>query len=254
VPREEHALELDVGARRLSALRFSPVTTLIAGHVSPIVLEAAARETGPRAAFAGGPPGNRLRVLGLPLFSSFTTLHDLLHSTGFVVARDSAIALAVVFWLGLALWVNRDARRRIRDPFLVSFATLLGFAPPYIGPVVYLLFRPPETLDDVRSRRYELRAFEQQLARSQPSCPVCSSWVEADYIACPVCTTMLRQPCAKCNAPLELLWQMCPYCAAPVEPTQVDLDAALTAEAKTIALIVDGIPLVPQAEPHAADA
>jgi hypothetical protein len=192
-------------------------------------------------------------VLGLPLFSSSTTLHDLLQSTGFVIARNAAIALAVVFWLGLALWVNRDARRRIRDPFLVSFATLLGLAPPYIGPVVYLLFRPAETLDDVRTRRFELRALEQQVARTQPSCPVCSTWVESDYIACPVCTTMLRRPCAKCNAPLELLWQMCPYCAAPVEPTQVDLDAALTAEAKTIALVDDGIPLVPQAE-HAADA
>jgi hypothetical protein len=65
---------------------------------------------------------------------------------------------------------------------------------------------------------------------------------------------MLRQPCAKCNAPLELLWQMCPYCAAPVELARVDLGAALTAEAKTIALVDDGIPLVPQAEPLAADA
>jgi hypothetical protein len=192
-------------------------------------------------------------VFGLPLSSSFTSLHDLFHSTGFVVARNVAIALAVVFWLGLAFWVYRDARRRIRDPILVCFATLLGLAPPYIGPVVYLLFRPSDTLEDARSRRFELQALEQQLARSQPSCPVCRSWVEADYLACPVCTTMLRQPCARCNAPLEALWQMCPYCASPVEPPQVDLDAALTAEAKTISLVDDTIPLVPQAEQGAAD-
>ena len=37
-------------------------------------------------------------------------------------------------------------------------------------------------------------------------------------------------------------------------PSQVDLDAALTAEAKTIALVDDTIPLVPQSEPRAADA
>jgi hypothetical protein len=192
-------------------------------------------------------------VLGLLLSSSFTTLHDLFHSTGFVIARDVAVLLAAVFWLGLAYWVNRDARRRIGDPFLVGFATLVGLVP-YIGPVVYLPFRPAETLDDVRSRRVELRALEQQLARSQPACPVCSSSVEPDFVACPVCTTMLRQPCATCKAPLEPLWQICPYCLAPVAPSAVDLDAALTAEAKTIALVDDTIPLVPQAEPRAADA
>jgi Double zinc ribbon len=190
-------------------------------------------------------------VIDLPLSSSFTTLHGLFHSTGFVVARDTAVVLAVVFWLGLASWVYRDARRRVRDPILVLFATLLGLAPPYIGPVVYLLFRPQETLEDVHSRRVELQALEEQLARSQPACPVCRSAIEPDYIACPVCMTMLREPCAKCNAPLEPLWQICPYCAAPVEPPQVDLDAALTAEAARITLVDDTIPLVPQTEPRA---
>ena len=208
-------------------------------------------------------PGWRLRVdaagtfsavIDLPLSSSFTSLHDLFHSTGFVIARDVAVVLAVVFWLGLAYWVHRDARRRIGDPFLVFLATLLGLAPPYIGPVVYLLFRPAETLDDVRSRRVELQALEQQLARAQPACPVCKSSVEPDFLACPVCTTMLRQACADCKTPLEPLWQICPYCLAPVDPSQVDLDAALTAETRTIALVDETIPLVPQAEQHAADA
>jgi len=193
-------------------------------------------------------------VIDLPLCTSFTALHDLLHSTGFVVARNVAVLLAVLFWLGLASWVHRDARRRIGKPFLVFLATLLGLAPPYIGPVVYLLFRPSETLYDVRARRVELQALEQQLARSQPACPVCNSWIEPDFVGCPVCTTMLRQPCAACKAPLEPLWQMCPYCTTPVEPSMVDLDVALTAEVKTISLVDDTIPLVPQAEPRAADA
>lgn len=181
------------------------------------------------------------------------SLHELVHSTGFVIGEDVAVSLAVVFWLGLAYWVYKDARRRIRDPFLVAFATLLGLAPPFIGPVVYLLFRPSETLDDVRSRRVELQALEQQLTRAQPAaCPVCASLVEPDFVACPVCTTMLRQPCAHCKAPLEPLWQLCPYCVTPVAPSQVDLDAALTAEMRRISLVDDTIPLVPQAEHQSA--
>jgi hypothetical protein len=200
--------------------------------------------------------GTLSTVIEMPLFSSVTSIHsihDLFHSTGFVVARNVAVFLAVVFWLGLAFWVHRDARRRIGDPFLVFLATLLGLAPPFIGPVVYLLFRPSETLEDVHSRRVELQALEQQLARSQPACPVCRSAIEPDYLACPVCMTMLRQPCARCNAPLEPLWQMCPYCATEIESQEADLDAALTAEAKTIALVDDTVTLVPQPEPRVAD-
>jgi hypothetical protein len=261
VPREQHALELEVDARRLPPLRTSPVspiapvTTVRACHSSDIVLQTSVRETGqPPERLGAGAVGIFPAVIEFPLYSSVTSLHDLLHSTGFVVARNIAVFFAIVFWLGLALWVNRDARRRIGDPILVVFATLLGLAVPYIGPVVYLVFRPPETLDDLRSRRVELQALEQQLARSaQPACPVCRSSIEPDYIACPVCATMLRQQCVTCKAPLEPLWQLCPYCASAIEPSKVDLDAALTAETQMITL-VDDIPLVPQPETRAADA
>lgn len=182
--------------------------------------------------------------------------HGFFHSTGFVVGRNLAILLLVVFWLGLAFWVHKDARRRTSDGFLVFLASLLGLVPPYLGPVVYLLFRPPETLSDAHSRQVELRALEQQAGRAQPTCPFCSSPVELDYLACPVCTTMLREPCAGCRAPLERLWQMCPYCATPVvaSPSQGDLDAALSAEARMITLVDDTIPLVPRTERRAADA
>src|SRR5437763_619142 len=82
---------------------------------------------------------------------------------------------AVGCWLALAFWVHRDARRRIQDPVLVFLATLLGVVPPYVGPLVYLLFRPSEALEDVRSRRVELQVLEEQLARARQACPVCSS-------------------------------------------------------------------------------
>jgi hypothetical protein len=208
-------------------------------------------------AFGGRGAGDLPVVAVLSLFATLTTahgIHDFFHSTGFVLARNLALVLAVVFWLALGFWVHKDARRRTGEPFFVLLATLLGLVPPYIGPVVYLLFRPSETIEDVRSRRIEVRALEEQLARALPACPVCASPVEADYLACPVCTTMLRQPCARCDAPLEPLWQLCPYCASPIEPSQVDLDAALTAESQTIARLDDGTTLVPQPEARIADA
>ena len=188
------------------------------------------------------------------LATAFGSMHSALHSSAAAVTADVLILFAVVLWLGLGFRVHRDARRRIDDGWLVGLSTTLGFALPYIGPVVYLLFRSAETLDDVRSRRVEVEVLEQQLARRQPTCPTCSTSVEPEYLSCPVCTTMLREPCAKCNAPLEPLWQMCPYCATPVELSLADLDAALTGEAQTIALVNDTTSLVPQPEQRAADA
>jgi hypothetical protein len=174
-------------------------------------------------------------AVGLPVFSAFSSLHDAFHSTAFVVARNLAVFLALVFWLALAFWVFKDARRRIDDPWLVGVATILGLVPPYVGPLVYMLFRPAETLEDVRARRAELRALEQHLGRRSPACPRCNAAVEPDYLVCPVCVTQLRQPCAGCGAPLEPLWQACPYCARPFLPTDFDLDAALSAEARMLA-------------------
>ena len=150
-----------------------------------------------------------------------------------IAAFDVLILFAVVLWLGLGFRVHRDARRRIDDGRLIGLSTTLGFALPYIGPVVYLLFRPPETLADVHARDAEVRALRARLLQASPHCPVCLSDVEKDYLVCPVCTTRLREQCAHCNAALDLLWQACPYCAAPLAgplPIDRDLDAPLTAE------------------------
>jgi hypothetical protein len=126
------------------------------------------------------------------------------------------VLLAGVFWLASAFWTFKDARRRIDDPWLVVLATLLGLVP-YIGPLVYMLFRPPEYLDDVRERELEIKAMEERLSRRDSHCPVCRAEVDASFLVCPICTTKLRQACATCRAPLEALWQVCPYCETPID-------------------------------------
>jgi Double zinc ribbon len=172
--------------------------------------------------------------------SVFGSIHGVMHSSAVALAGDVLLAFAVVLWLGLGFRVYRDARRRIDDGFLVALATLLGFGIPFVGPLVYLLFRPPETLEDAHAREIEMHALRERLGRDTPVCPVCRSEVDDDFLVCPVCTTRLKQQCARCDAPLDPLWQLCPYCTAPVS-AQVeavpdfahDLDAALTAETAT---------------------
>ena len=60
-----------------------------------------------------------------------------------MVIRNLTIFLVAVFWLATVYWVYKDARRRIEDPWLVVMATLLGLAAPFVGPIIYLFFRPP---------------------------------------------------------------------------------------------------------------
>jgi hypothetical protein len=134
------------------------------------------------------------------------------------VARNVGILLGVVFWLATVYWVYKDARRRIEDPWLVGMATVLGAVPPFLGPLIYMLFRPPEYLDEVRERELEMLAMEERLADHGLRCPVCRGPVDASFLVCPVCTTRLKQACTECAAPLEPIWQVCPYCATPVPP------------------------------------
>ena len=143
-------------------------------------------------------------------------IHDFFSSSTWFVIRNLALFFVVLFWLALAYWVYKDARRRVEDPWLVALATLLGLVAPFIGVLIYMLFRPPEYLDDVRERELEIKAMEERLARRDLFCPVCRAEVDSTYLVCPVCTTKLKQSCVSCKAPLEALWQVCPYCETPV--------------------------------------
>ena len=76
-----------------------------------------------------------------------------------------------MFWLAVGYWVNKDARRRIADRWLVGLATLFGLFPPFVGALVYMLFRPPEYLEDVRERELEIKAMEDRLSMRGSNAP-----------------------------------------------------------------------------------
>ena len=138
----------------------------------------------------------------------FQSVKDVFDSQYWILARNVALFLLAIFWLASAYWVYKDARRRIDDPWLLAMAVALGVFPPFVGPLLYLFFRPPEYLDDVHERELEIRAMEESLPHEE---------------RCPVCATKLRQACRRCGQPLEPRWQICPYCEAPVDlPRAVD--------------------------------
>ena len=145
--------------------------------------------------------------------STFGGVHDFFSSGTWLVIRNLLFFFAAVFWLATVWWIYKDAKRRIEDPWIE--------VDPFLGVFIYMLFRPPEYLDDVRERELEIKAMEERLAKRDLHCPVCRSEVDSTFLICPICTTKLKQACVTCKAPLEALWQVCPYCETPVEPAAV---------------------------------
>jgi hypothetical protein len=160
-------------------------------------------------------------IATLPLAAHLAAASDGLSgffdSGTWLVIRNLTIFFVIVFWLAIAFWVYKDAKRRIEDPWLVYMSTLLGLVPPFLGAFIYMLFRPPEYLEDVRERELEIKAIEKRLGGRDLHCPVCRAEVDSTFLVCPVCTTKLRQACVSCKQPLEALWQVCPYCETPIE-------------------------------------
>ena len=157
------------------------------------------------------------------IWTFFEGIHNFFQSATWSVIELVGALFLVLFWAATVFWVRKDAKRRIRSSWLIQLVTLLGAVPPFLGPLIYMLFRPPEYLEDVRERELEIKAMEERLSRDDLHCPVCRADVDPSFLVCPVCTTRLRQSCRKCKAPLEALWQVCPYCETPVEPAAVDL-------------------------------
>ncbi len=123
-------------------------------------------------------------------------------------------AFGAALWLSLVIWTFRDMRARSRDPLALILATLVVAILNLPGLLVYLILRPPETLDEAYQRSLEEEALLQEI-EEKTICPGCGRAAHDDWQVCPYCHTRLKKPCVSCGAPLELPWSICPYCATP---------------------------------------
>ena len=141
-------------------------------------------------------------------------------SSGPLVALLIAASLYVaVLYVAVGFWVVRDARRRSESWTFATFAGLLGLALPFLGVLIYLVVRPPRTLDEERALLLE----EQALQEGEPldphllrPCPTCGRDIEPDFVICPYCRTQFARRCTACARWLRLGWHVCPYCAEEV--------------------------------------
>jgi len=73
------------------------------------------------------------------------------------------ILFGVAIWLALIRWTHADARRRMRSPGPIRAATALAVLP-LIGPVIYMILRPPEFLEDAYEREISIASSEKLIS------------------------------------------------------------------------------------------
>lgn len=135
-----------------------------------------------------------------------TDLGDLLlYVTAFLGAFLAAT------WLALVFWTYRDIRSRSDDLFVHVLATVVVLLLGPAGLLVYVILRPPLTLDGVYQKTLEEEALLADI-EDRTLCPGCGHVIHQEWQICPSCHTRLRKNCANCNRLLELSWQICPYC------------------------------------------
>ncbi len=135
-------------------------------------------------------------------------------STLVLLSTAVAAGFTAALWLSLIMWTYRDMRSRTRDPLLRILAALVVAVLFLPGIIIYLILRPPRTIDEEYQQSLEEEALLQAI-EDNPLCPGCGRRVRHDWVACPNCHTRIKKLCHQCNQLMELPWNLCPYCGTP---------------------------------------
>jgi hypothetical protein len=130
-------------------------------------------------------------------------------------------AFIVALWVSLVFWTYRDSRTRTQDRLLRILASLLPLILGPLGVLVYMVLRPPRTLDQTYQTTLEEEALLSEI-EARTACPGCGNRTAPEWQLCPACHTRLRRPCSRCGKLMELSWKLCPFCATPAPGTRAE--------------------------------
>lgn len=139
----------------------------------------------------------------------FKKIYDFLTSPVFMAFLHFNLYFLFALWLSLVVWTYRDAKKRGSFAFFWALAVLVFN---FYGWIIYLIFRPPEYLDEAKERELEIKEREARLKYEVYLCPGCRRQAEKDFVVCPYCFKKLKRACSNCNRLLQLDWSVCPYC------------------------------------------
>lgn len=121
------------------------------------------------------------------------------------------IIALVIFWIVVLYWVwldsgDRTSSHAARMGYVLL--TLLLFIP---GLIIYLLIRPPQTIEEIYWSDLERRYLKYETAELG-DCPRCATQLFPGFTYCPNCRLLLKTKCPNCEVEMDKNYQFCPSC------------------------------------------
>jgi uncharacterized Zn finger protein (UPF0148 family) len=118
--------------------------------------------------------------------------------------------ISIIFWLVVTSWIWVDSDERSTSKWMRLFYVLIGLIP-IVGWIIYLIVRPPETIDEIYWGDLERRYLKYE-AKDLGDCPRCGTQLFPGFVYCPNCKKRLKRKCSKCEVYVELEYKYCPHC------------------------------------------
>jgi len=112
------------------------------------------------------------------------------------------LLIMTLIWLGVIIWVYRDAEKRGMSGLLWALLVFIGSI---VGLIIYLIVRTEPGARPANGTAKE-------------ACPSCGKDVAAGFVFCPHCGARVKPVCASCQKPVDKGWKACPYCGTPLNP------------------------------------
>ena len=118
--------------------------------------------------------------------------------------------IAIIFWVVVTSWIWVDSDERTTNKWIRIFYVVIGMIPIF-GWIIYLIVRPPETIDEIYWGDLERRYLKYE-AKDLGDCPKCGTQLYPGYIFCPNCKKRIKIKCAKCGVYVDLDSKYCTHC------------------------------------------
>jgi len=119
------------------------------------------------------------------------------------------IALGI-FWIVVLYWVWLDSGDRTSSTGARVGYVLLTLCLSIPGLIIYLLIRPPQTIEEIYWADLERRYLKYETSELG-DCPRCGTQLFPGFKYCPNCRLLLKVKCPSCEVEMDKYYQYCPH-------------------------------------------
>ncbi|MCD4756114.1 hypothetical protein K8R20_00650 [bacterium] len=118
--------------------------------------------------------------------------------------------VSLIFWVVVISWIWVDSGERTTSRWMRVFYAFIGIIP-VLGWIIYLIVRPPETIDEIYWGDLERRYLKYETSELN-DCPRCATQLYPGYIYCPNCKCPLKTKCPQCEVYVSVNYKYCTTC------------------------------------------